>query len=44
VREQQGCQAGVVRMLAGDLKVIDQFEPAIQDIRSLVEQRKLVAK
>jgi hypothetical protein len=31
-------------MLAGDLKAVDQFEPAIQDIRSLVEQRELVAK
>ena len=31
-------------MLARDLKAVDQFEPAIQDIRSLVEQRKLAAK
>lgn len=44
MREQQRRQAGIVRMLAGDLKAVDQFEPAIQGIRSLVEQRELVAK
>jgi hypothetical protein len=44
MHEQQSCQAGVVRMLAGDLKAVDQFEPAIQDIWRLAEQRELVAQ
>jgi len=44
MHEEQSSQAGIVRMLAGDLKGVNQFEPAIQNIRGLVQQRELVAK
>ena len=44
MHEKQSCQAGIVGMLAGDLKAVDQLEPAIQDLRSFVKQRELVAK
>jgi hypothetical protein len=44
MHEQQSCQSGVVRMLAGHLKAVDQVEPAIQNFWSFVEQRELAAK
>jgi hypothetical protein len=40
VSEQESCQPGIVRMLAGDLKAVYQIEPAIHDIGSLVKQRE----
>jgi hypothetical protein len=42
--EQQSCQARVVGAFSGDLAAVYQFKPAVQNIRSLGEERELISQ
>jgi hypothetical protein len=39
----QSCQARVVGSLSGHLAAVDKFEPTVQNIRSLGEERELIS-